>query len=1419
MSTKDVSRLLFQPRKHYAGGRLQQGRSLLDSDHNEGAALDADEWRRAVLDAVGPRGTPDEGFSLGQSLAPLGPEAPTDQTARLRSGDFLTGPRQVRIGEVAFVDVTAITVRAGTYYLGGMRLELDRPEEVMFQRDFLQMTAGDLAAGAPGNTALYYLEAWEQPVTAVEDEELLDRALGGPDTMVRMRRMRQVKLLQVDEGTSCADAFTELLFNLQVDELASFNCDTSELESNGRLQLTFLEGSTGDPCTPDPPAQYLGTENQALRVMLTDNGLHFVWAFDNAAPLYRVNLQGLMTATPDKAATLEVQLLTPARDAEHLPVADRVIELVPFGALIDGSTTPPSDAGPHFGIAAAEVGVFARVVGGLQQDGVTFTVDASEVIGDLQALITQWSSDHPFRERLNPGAANNDSRPMYARFWHMATGSTPVQIPTTSDLPGTNPLGDTGIIPLFRNQGRRGDFWVAALRPDTPERIVPFDLLSSDAGVPPHGPRHFFAPLAVLKSDFQQFDDFIGDLQVISAHDCRSRIRRLADGACTTFTVGDGLHTVGDFTSIQAAIDALPLAGGRISVLPGFYKQAFQIVGRTNVTVEGCGDATVVETPTGSTFPGVATIDSSDHVTIANLLFHAVEQPAVFVQPVATGHDASHDIVLTGLAAQAFVVTASGVAPGAGSTTSSGLIELHDVNQATLSGLLLQPARRPAVRIESVNGAADVMLTDSSALGTDDTTQAPTPAGDAALIIVRGMERVTIRRTSLQTFGQVGVFLGEPLNAATPPNTDITLSELTVVAGPHPAPLETQPTVDISSCVQVTLEDSDLRMTQADSEQAVVILQGDGVILRGNTIVAETGRGNPAWGGVQVRGESSNIEIRDNDISGGFGHGITLGSLLWGPDGLRKATGAGQVTQNTVGANVVTGDLQNGIPDGQGGTLSADDEGLINGIIIADNHISGFDTNGISSLVVLAFEAADDTHMLDIENIRIERNEITGNVLVPFEGVPIRSNFLPFPAANPALATNHTPLDLRALPWGGIVLAAANVSAVIAGNTIERNGNSATLPTNGIFIMAGTGIEIVQNKIAANGSVAATDSDGLDNTPAAGVRAGIAVMVAGSEFFNTNQILDFVTPDDPQQRPTFANSSALALRVYQNSVQQPEGRALHVVAVGSVAIDGNFFSSQGFTGSNTTNDAFAIGDAVYVQDLGAPWEQFDAHTILAGSGTNSFPPFTTPATAEAILVNNPISSPRRFVGFGGGVLFANNQVILDWDVKRDVPTTETTVQPPLSYFAVTILTLDHLNCVGNNFAIRLGKVPTPFNPPQPDPNGTDFTQLLTEPLLANAFLGGSTLQVSRNRFSETVRGTTLSLITGAELMNFTAFNIGTHHTFAYEWWDKADSQKDFFFTNNNTALFIKVGVDFADFRSNFHDQAKTFFHLLRMPNS
>src|SRR5215207_1428212 len=97
----DITRLLIQPRKHYVGARMQQGRVVLDSDFNEEAALGDEERRRALLDIVGPTGSPDDGFA-----------------AELEIGDQVT-IQPVSFGGAPPINTLNYRLRPGVMYLSG----------------------------------------------------------------------------------------------------------------------------------------------------------------------------------------------------------------------------------------------------------------------------------------------------------------------------------------------------------------------------------------------------------------------------------------------------------------------------------------------------------------------------------------------------------------------------------------------------------------------------------------------------------------------------------------------------------------------------------------------------------------------------------------------------------------------------------------------------------------------------------------------------------------------------------------------------------------------------------------------------------------------------------------------------------------------------------------------------------------------------------------------------------------------------------------------------------------------------------------------------------------------------------------------------------------------------------------------------
>src|ERR1041384_4068849 len=98
-------------------------------------------------------------------------------------------------------------------YLGAPRLASDA-DQYRDQPDWLTVTIDNPGPAIPAantqRTDLVWLSGWEQTVTATEDSELFERALGGPDTTARRRMMWRVRVLA---GTpdECGTAFADLV--------------------------------------------------------------------------------------------------------------------------------------------------------------------------------------------------------------------------------------------------------------------------------------------------------------------------------------------------------------------------------------------------------------------------------------------------------------------------------------------------------------------------------------------------------------------------------------------------------------------------------------------------------------------------------------------------------------------------------------------------------------------------------------------------------------------------------------------------------------------------------------------------------------------------------------------------------------------------------------------------------------------------------------------------------------------------------------------------------------------------------------------------------------------------------------------------------------------------------------------------------
>jgi hypothetical protein len=1334
MATKDISRLLLQTKKHAVAARLQQGRVLLDSDLNEGAALGEEDRRRTLLHALGPKGSPDQGFTIRQ---PLDIAAGTSDV--IHKGDVLVSEPVQFDDATTKTNVLPIALRAGSMYVGGLRFDLDDPEPIAFQRDFLQMTEAEAPTLESGQALgqLYYLNGWEQVVTPVEDEELVEAMLGGADTSVRVRRMRRVQVFPTTAAT-CNDAWVDLEQNVLNSATATFDRTTGELRSNGKLQLTFSGGESSDNCAPSDPLgkRYLGSENQTLRIMLSTN-LSYVWALDDATPLFKVAVHHLDTGTG-----VTVEILNPPTDERNWPFKNRVVEIIPFGALLDGGELP--GAGPHFRKIADELGVFTRASDTYDPTTRTFPIETTEggVLARLQSLIHTWPTQHPDHDFLAEATDPNDpsARFFYMRMWHDAPTADDVQISTQKP---SAPLGDTGIVPVFKADGQAGDFWVATLRTDAPLQVQPFDLLA-DAGVPPHGPRHFFAPLALLQGNAATGTP--PQSTVTQLRDCRPRLRPLTE-RCATLTVGDGVHSFGDFTNIADALTALPPEGGVISVRPGVYPPV-QIV-RNHVTIEGCGEATVLQSENGGT-AGVISVAASIDVRISSLRINAADESGLSLdESTGVAIDSLH--IVSG--------TLGGGLFSPGGTLTQPQVDVALCDGVTLSGLTLEPNRQIGLHVADAQNVAVSDLSITGTSGSDDGLA-------QGLVHIENATTVSVTRASLTAVGQVAV-------RVTGANTaDVELSHLTILAQERTTPLTN--TTNLYSAVHMELGSrmhlrrSEITMENAPSKHAAVLVQGTTVSVEDCHVLCEGDSVSDVWGGIQVRGISTDVRVERNHVQNGYGHGITLGSLVWRSQVELEEPRAGV---EGAGQGQTSGDSGSFVADGRISVffetqdeLGADDEGIIAGLVVTDNRIEGMATNGISALTVMGIR--DSAEIMEFDDVRIERNVITGNLLRVNDNIDDVAT-IPFPTSR-----EGTSLSLSMLPFGGIVLPTV-INGDLRENVIVDNGTALdVLPVNGIFVLTGDSLTVENNRIAGNGKRAPDDNTILVHP---GVRAGVAVMLAGIGAMHSSQDIS-----DTLVAHTTLEGGGIAVRISGNSVEQPEGRALHVVGSGPFQINGNFLASLGNHGGDDVTEQFEVGELIYIQNLGAPFESLEFNKIPINVE------FTQPNLASNVLTDKLALSPRLYVGAGGQVQFNNNQTVLDWQVAR-----QPTQGAPLSFFPIAILSLDHTGMLGNQLAMRVEgdveNIPQPI-PPMPSGDAAVLEALVFEPVFCHLFAIGVTTSIQFNRFSENVGGTFLSIMSNADTLQNTSYNQCTHDVFVI----RTPRDTGFLVTSPNQIVFARI---------------------------
>jgi len=240
----DFTRWSFRAKQHYRGVLKQQGRVDLDSDWNEQGEITAHRIETETTDVIGASGAPqdDAGFMI--------------QAASNNN----------------------LSISAGRAYVDGILCENEQANLLITAQPDLP---GFQLPTAPG-MYLAYLEVWERHITFLDDPEILEVALGGPDTCTRAKTIWQVKLLQAGATNSGINCSTDVPAY-----------DTLIAKSTGTLQAQAQPTAITDPCMVPATAGFRSLENQLYRVEIHNAGTGdaavdsgtatFKWSRDNGS--------------------------------------------------------------------------------------------------------------------------------------------------------------------------------------------------------------------------------------------------------------------------------------------------------------------------------------------------------------------------------------------------------------------------------------------------------------------------------------------------------------------------------------------------------------------------------------------------------------------------------------------------------------------------------------------------------------------------------------------------------------------------------------------------------------------------------------------------------------------------------------------------------------------------------------------------------------------------------------------------------------------------------------------------------------------------------------------------------------------------------------------------------------------------------
>lgn len=521
----DFTRFTFRRADQFSGVRLQQGRVQVDADWNEQVDLQLDRERTEIRDVVGPAGAPaaDPGFGIVPVLG-------------AGVWDFAITPGRMYVrGILASLEaerVTASQVTAGSLHLAGrwldgrtletgqwLEIRGTGPNPVHRARVTGVAAAGQAwkvdFAPALADTAYFASPTVRRQATYLTQPDLPGAPLAQENTRylayldvwerhvtaLENGRLREVALGGPDTATR-----TQVVWQVRLEALQNAQV-CADLppdwlpggQSSGRLRARGQPAQdTATPCIVPQGAGYRRLENQLYRVEIhgTGNTPRYKWSRDNGHVVSRV--RSVFTVTS------QIEVEPQGRDDVLDFAPGQVVEISEPGAALRG-----------------EPGLLAAV--SMEADGaLTLGALPGDPALSLAGVAAGW----------------------VVRRWD---GTATVQPGQWVDL-------EEGVQVFFEPGGayRPGDWWAIPARTATAD--VEWPRQGTDpVGVPAHGVRHAYAPLAILS--YTQAGGW-------KASDCRRVFPPLTGLVRMVYLGGDGQEAMPTTPNLPQPLRVGVLNGG-----------------------------------------------------------------------------------------------------------------------------------------------------------------------------------------------------------------------------------------------------------------------------------------------------------------------------------------------------------------------------------------------------------------------------------------------------------------------------------------------------------------------------------------------------------------------------------------------------------------------------------------------------------------------------------------------------------------------------------------------------------------------------------------------------------------------------------------------------------------------------------------